>query len=298
MIAATLFAATISDTQSWGDCRGKSECRGECCGAVPGDLPRDCRGEYRETALLCSSQERAVSRHSPRQSLLGRSPGTAPQHSPRHSDFPRQSPQQSPQHFWGIRPRGFLWLASPISMLGCPKCIYVRNVVHLEIWGDKKTQHKETPHPRGRPGKFALLFFMAFVRLGHLSSTLLLRNCPYVQDQKKEGHCNQKLCSLQHLEGKQNQITLDGQKRRQGGGRRNKKKRGDISFLPLTALQPSFSSAVSTPLVPNCPSLNTPPPSVRSTGVKTQYRQYFSQRIPGNSLKVLPVLLLNFSEIP
>ena len=99
----------------WGDYRGKSECRGECCGAVPGDLPRDFRGECRATALLCSSQEKAVSRHSPWQSL-GRSPGTAPQHSPRHSDFPRQSPQ-SPQHFWGIRARGFLWLASPISIL-------------------------------------------------------------------------------------------------------------------------------------------------------------------------------------
>ena len=96
----------------WRDRRGKSECRGECCGAVPGDLPRDCRGECRETALLCSSQERAVSRHSPRQSL-GRS-----RHYP--AALPpalRISPAVSPQHFWGIRPRGFLWLASPISNL-------------------------------------------------------------------------------------------------------------------------------------------------------------------------------------
>ena len=62
-----------------------------------------------------------ISRQSPQQSL-GRSPGTTPQ----HSDFPRQSSQQSPQQFWGIRPRGFLWLASPISSL---KQIFIKVVV-------------------------------------------------------------------------------------------------------------------------------------------------------------------------
>ena len=75
----------------WGDCRGKSECRGECCGAVPGDLPRDCRGECQETALSCEEQRRAVSRHSPRQSL-GRSPALPRSTPPGTPIFPGSPP--------------------------------------------------------------------------------------------------------------------------------------------------------------------------------------------------------------
>ena len=66
-----------------------------------------------ETAVSCEEQGNG--------SLLALPPGSPREfsrHSPQHSDFPRQSSQQSPQQFWGIWPRGFLWLASAISRVG------------------------------------------------------------------------------------------------------------------------------------------------------------------------------------
>ena len=71
---------------------------------LPGRVPGDC------SSLLLTGK--TVSQEKKSGSPL------TPQHSPQHSDFPRQSPQQSPQQFWGIRPRGFLWLAGPISKFG------------------------------------------------------------------------------------------------------------------------------------------------------------------------------------
>ena len=104
--AAETAGGTAGENRSAGGVlRGSA---GGSAQGLPGGVPGDC--------FSCEEQRRAVSRHSPRQSL-GRCPGTTPQHSPQHSDFPPQSPQQSPQQFWGIRPRGFLWLASPISTL-------------------------------------------------------------------------------------------------------------------------------------------------------------------------------------
>ena len=67
---------------------------------LPGDLPRDCQGECRETALSCEEQRRAVSRHSP-PAALGRSLGTTPQHSPHSTPIFPGSPLSSLRSSFG-----------------------------------------------------------------------------------------------------------------------------------------------------------------------------------------------------